>query len=703
MSKISKFRLVNISYENQIVIDETFDCKDTHSVLLLENGGGKSVFVQLLSSLFTQGRKRNVNFKKRRFADYFDDKKPSVIMVEWSLENPNKKYLVGALIKKETNENNEVKLKEYDFTLEYPKISDGHYTIDNLSFIEADEKGNKSIKSFDEILALFKELSSKNSSSFRLFNRESSKHKEYFNDLKEHNISKVEWETVIKDINETEGGLVKLYNQYKTSNQLLENCILPIIEEHIVGEEEKTINVLRSSFEKYLKGYEENQSFEENKKVADQFLKDINALKLEAEELTEDSNKLEILKTKIENYLKYTNYKKQLLIEEIALVDGKINDAYNNLEHLDHEEVSYDYVQNKKKRDLVQEELKQLEERSNQLKKEREEVEYIIELHKNLERIEAKNTKEKRLHLKEAEIKSILSQNEQDKAVIEKYGSILNTYYSFEKEKVEKDKNEEALKLAKVEEDLKAIYNEKINAQKEQRKLDKLDSQLNSDLKHYDQEEEDFKNKYNYPLNRLLTKQYEDGLLERLEESQGKEIVMLEDRIVALKEEEDTLEKEHEELIKYVEGLKRTKSDLIKKEEQDQKLLEKQISELEDRAGVWKSITDEIIPIEELYSKDILLDRLEKLKEDKTRASFKMEADKIELKERLELIEKGIIINPPKDFNNALSNFNFYQGLDFIRKTKNRELLEKNPLLAYSIVLENKNDLEKVKDRKSVV
>ncbi|HAX73752.1 MAG TPA: hypothetical protein DCY20_09550, partial [Firmicutes bacterium] len=86
MSRINRIRIVNLNYNHHAIRidDELFDLGREHTLFSLRNGGGKSVLVQMISSLFVRKRYRDSN--ERPFASYFSSNQPSFIMVEWALD-----------------------------------------------------------------------------------------------------------------------------------------------------------------------------------------------------------------------------------------------------------------------------------------------------------------------------------------------------------------------------------------------------------------------------------------------------------------------------------------------------------------------------------------------------------------------------------------------------------------------------------------
>ena len=65
MSKINAIRLINVNYNNNAyrISDETMYFNGESTLLSLQNGGGKSVLVQMLTAPFVHQRYRTVCLK----------------------------------------------------------------------------------------------------------------------------------------------------------------------------------------------------------------------------------------------------------------------------------------------------------------------------------------------------------------------------------------------------------------------------------------------------------------------------------------------------------------------------------------------------------------------------------------------------------------------------------------------------------------
>ena len=100
MSKISRIRILNLNYNNNTIKidDETFDLGGQNTLISLRNGGGKSVLVQMIVSLFVNRTYRD--FGDRPFKSYFTTNRPTFLMTEWILDNGIDRFLAGMMVRK---------------------------------------------------------------------------------------------------------------------------------------------------------------------------------------------------------------------------------------------------------------------------------------------------------------------------------------------------------------------------------------------------------------------------------------------------------------------------------------------------------------------------------------------------------------------------------------------------------------------------
>lgn len=158
MSKIARIRILNLNYNNNNIKidDEMFDFNGQNTLISLRNGGGKSVLVQMIVSLFVNRSYRD--FGDRPFKSYFTTNRPTFIMTEWILDNKADRFLAGMMVRKSQREDNDAEeLEMYTFTGSYSKACS--YDIENLPVIRQ-EGSKKILRGFSECKNLLEEISS---------------------------------------------------------------------------------------------------------------------------------------------------------------------------------------------------------------------------------------------------------------------------------------------------------------------------------------------------------------------------------------------------------------------------------------------------------------------------------------------------------------------------------------------------------------
>ena len=120
MSKINAIRFINVNYNNDTIRinDEYLYFKGASTLISLENGGGKSVMIQMLMAPFVAKSYRDL--ADRKFSGYFHTAQPSFILVEWLLDGGSY-LLTGMMVRRNqhVDENNEDELEILNFMSEY--------------------------------------------------------------------------------------------------------------------------------------------------------------------------------------------------------------------------------------------------------------------------------------------------------------------------------------------------------------------------------------------------------------------------------------------------------------------------------------------------------------------------------------------------------------------------------------------------------
>ena len=224
MSKIARIRILNLNYNNNTIKidDETFDLGGQNTLISLRNGGGKSVLVQMIVSLFVNRTYRD--FGDRPFKSYFTTNRPTFLMTEWQLDNNSDRFLAGMMVRKNQKEDNDIEeLEIYTFTGSYYEAC--KYDLDNLPIIRQD--GNKKIlRGFSECKNLLEDISKKEAGDFRLYDMTSQYGRQEYKNLvyseEQYNSWKTQLKQAVKDYNhanQTQAELEKEIGSCTTSIQ----------------------------------------------------------------------------------------------------------------------------------------------------------------------------------------------------------------------------------------------------------------------------------------------------------------------------------------------------------------------------------------------------------------------------------------------------------------------------------------------------
>lgn len=283
MSKINAVRLINVNYNNNAyrISDETLHFNGESTLISLQNGGGKSVLVQMLTAPFVHPRYRNT--KDRLFESYFTTNKPSFILVEWALDQGAGYVLTGLMVRKsqDMEEDRKENLDIIGIVSEYqsPCIQDIHH-------LPVVEKGKKEmiLKNFNSCRQLFETYKKDRDMKFFYYDLTNyAQSRQYFDKLMEYQINYKEWETIIKKINLKESGLSDLFADCRDEKGLTEKWFLEAIESKL-NKDKNRIKEFQSILEKYAGQYKDNRSKIKRRDTIRQFKEEANAIQIQAEE-----------------------------------------------------------------------------------------------------------------------------------------------------------------------------------------------------------------------------------------------------------------------------------------------------------------------------------------------------------------------------------------------------------------------------------
>ncbi|WP_080846231.1 hypothetical protein [Cytobacillus gottheilii] len=253
MPSISKIRFTNVVYEDGLkrYNDEIFRFDGYNGAILLENGGGKTVFIQTALQAIIP----HTNLSDRKIKQTLQlDNYPAHIAIEWILSENPRRYLLTCVSLFLTKDG----LSSYRYV--YPYMTGDQNSIEGVPFV----KKNSNRPSDRGEIADYYQYMTQQYMNARTF----STIKAYQEHLEEqYHIIANEWESIVK-INSTEGGVEAFFDDCRQTNQLFDRLLVPTVESAIAGHEENsfadTFEKQRTSFKLYK---ELKQQIEENKAI----------------------------------------------------------------------------------------------------------------------------------------------------------------------------------------------------------------------------------------------------------------------------------------------------------------------------------------------------------------------------------------------------------------------------------------------------
>lgn len=331
MPVINRIRIANINYDGKYIGDEIFDTYDGENTLLnLKNGSGKSVLVQLMLQPIIPC----ISVHGRKIESYLQQNKPSVIMLEWKLDNtPVPTYFLTALVMRLNafDEKSSSRVNYFTFVNRYTEACE--YDIANLPFI-SHEDGGISIKPYSECRSAVKNTAKPNSA-LNYFSSDDDG--EYRAKQEQNGIFPDEWRLIAR-CNEEEGGISKMLENIKTSDNLFNEWILKTVADSI-----SSGSTLTDMFYALIKSINENDENIRYKNILESFLIDNNGYVENLEKLMEQHDIIEKQQAKIADIYRFLTASGRQAEEAIENCDSQIKYNREMIERIDYEELSYEY------------------------------------------------------------------------------------------------------------------------------------------------------------------------------------------------------------------------------------------------------------------------------------------------------------------------------------------------------------------------
>jgi hypothetical protein len=294
MALINRARILNFSYNNHArqINDEIFDFFGGENALLsMKNGGGKSVLTQLLMQPIVPKAK----LMNRRMEDFFagkSGKAPSYILLEWKLEGEGGYLLTGIAMGNvestvRDQEERDQRIKYFTFTVHY---KESHEMDLGKIALTKEEEGKRFALGFKDAKKWITSQARKSGGAVQVFG--DGQRDEYRQFLASFNIDQDEWKTLIRKINESEGGLIEIFKDVKKSMNVLKEWMLPAVLE-VIHKSSDDQSKLESMMENVVTEWIANESFLQKRSLYESFIDKIQVV-------GEDANALAVLMDKKE-------------------------------------------------------------------------------------------------------------------------------------------------------------------------------------------------------------------------------------------------------------------------------------------------------------------------------------------------------------------------------------------------------------------
>ncbi len=694
MSKINCFRAINLNYNNNTITieDETFRFDGESTLLSLQNGGGKSVLVQMMIAPLV--RKRYRDTPDREFASFFTTNRPTFILTEWVLDGGAGYVMVGMMVRRKQASGEEDSRDELDmvnFIYEYKEPN--YFDIHNIPVIEVNGKVKK-LRGFNACKGTFEEIKREKGLTFQYFDmNQPAQQRRYFDRLKEYQINHTEWETIIKKVNLKESGLSELFKDAKDEAGLVEKWFLPAVESKL-NKDENRIKGFANIIQKFILLYKENQANIERKDTILSFQKDgeeigdratsfLNAM-LDSKEYEE---KIAFLRICLSSLLEDKEEEKFMLLERLEILEAK-------LEAVRFEEASYKLYCLMDEQDILVKEQKRLQDERDQIGKKIEEL--IFRIH----------TMEcARLYVEYREFSRDLLGLENELEIVKdrerdllpernQLGYNLKCYYEEQLQSHNIYLKEQEDLYSKKQDQLKELTYKEDYIQKQIQELERSYGQVQARISAYDKEEAEFNKRYEANLERNIIRVYEEGTLEVMDILLEEKLHKLQSSLKQEKEEKEQTDKEIVSCSRDIEDENKKLGQLQLKSSHQEEVLGDFKKEIETRKMILRFIG---LREENMFQESTIAEVFDrKLKElENTRRNF--ERQKEELEDEYRKLETGKLLELPGEFSQLLDDMDlsYVYGMEWLKRNgcselENLELLKQNPMLPYSIIMNDR-------------
>jgi len=544
MPSISKIRFTNAIYDNgeKRYNDELFIFDGYNGAILLENGGGKTTFIQIA----LQAILPHADLGDRKIRETLSlDGTPCHVAIEWIINEVPRRYALTCV----TLFLNNGKLDSYKYVYEYGHNDEN--SIENIPFVKGTIDGKERPASKEEMGDYYQYMCRENINS-KIFPTIKAYHKYIEENFK---IIPKEWRR-IGIINGEEGDVDEFFEGCKSTTNLVDKLLIPTVEEAMAGNgAEDFADTFEEQREHFKQHNRLRKSIDESKEIQNKIEEYVNIYNEYNNSIEEYSrwksygkavykyisNEEEDIKIKLDENEAYQNKYEEDSIELERMKDSyRLNSLKNQLliSKLKYEEILKDYEIIKDELDAKEANIQNL--KIAKYKKDIKELEDEISLYKK----QLENLK------KDEEISEIQEE-------LKLNSSNIKNYYSLELEKLNEDINKLNNKEKTYEKELEKFQIDKSKLDREWDKLNEEIIRLNQDIKN--------NKRYMEKINKEILSNIETEKIENEYPKWTKKVGCIEKYLVDCQENINSIKDEKEsikiELIKYREAIDKLSSD----------------------------------------------------------------------------------------------------------------------------------------------
>ncbi len=688
MTRINRIRLANVNYNNDHihVEDKVFDLNSQDTLMVLANGGGKSVFVQLLSSLFVSTRYKSR--EARPFDSYFTSKDPTYIFVEWELDHEAGYVLTGAMIRKNQQDDAEIKkLEQINIVHSYRRY--GKYDIANIDLYNT-KQGKRTWKTYNESKRMFEELSHDHLIEFDQYDIPR-KQKDYFEKLKEFKINHEEWETIMHPINKGESGLKNLFKDCKSERDLIEKWFIPVIEKKLNVHQDK-MDAFQKNLLNQTKHLKEVESKLKQKDITEQYIASLTTLLEQARAYEDTIQQVEDNQIDLQSYVSALKAASSKTSNELETITKTIEDLEVQINEVNMQKDASKIYQTMAKLEQELQLLDTINANVSMYKQQVEQDERSIHLcechmrHKDIEELK------RRLAKVNAQIQIKEKENEDLQPERNRLGYFIKEYYNKQLDvlkdqlaTLEKNQQEDAKRTSQLESTQQT--NQDV-IRKNELKLKEIEVKN----EHYSILEATFNQTYNESLACNVFGELEESLVQEVKDgiqsSMQQNLAQQAETNTKIQTTTAAIEDANTSLQDYRKKVHEVEIELQQ--------LQRDLQDAEEAISLRKTIMQYLSLNEQLlFNKDELLQSLTQSIH-MHEASLKDFQQKLhDLQQQKDGLEHGEVIRLEPGLVKELSEHNipYIYGMDWLEKQKltfkqKKDLIKKHPFLPYALILD---------------